>query len=280
MKICVVNITPVPPEYLSNSKKTVDACCAHVVQPTTQLEFRAPAKGPMSLPQYLEDYRNPWFQHWVVHEVINTVIAADREGFDAIVVNCFDDPGVKEARSLVKTPVFGLSEPTFHYACQLGAKLGALVPDMPGQVQFVQGQIDAMGLASRMIVNGVRAESKRFTESFAEALQNPQAMVDRLAAQSRAMVDDGADVIVLACGGLGQVCGVVGFHSLEYKNAVVPVINPLTTAVKTAEMMVELQRGLGTPIPSQVHIKRLSPADIQRIRAGFGCETQADQLTR
>jgi allantoin racemase len=270
MKICVVNITPVPQEYLPNSKKTVDACCARVVKSDTQLEFRAPAKGPLSLPQNLEDYRNPWFQHLVVHETIKTVIDADKEGFDAIVVNCFDDPGVKEARSLVKTPVFGLLEPTFHYACQLGAKLGALVPDMPGQVNFVQAQIDALGLSSRMINNGVRAESKRFTDSFAEALQNPQAMVDRLTVQSKQMVDEGADVIVIACGGLGQVCGLLGFQGMEYKNTIVPIVNPLTTAVKTAEMMIEMQRGLGTPIPSLVNQKRLSGDDIERIKRGFG----------
>lgn len=269
MKICVVNITPVPAAYLDNSRKTVDACCAKVLQPGTELTFRAPDLGPLSLPENLEDYRNPWFQHLVVHETINTVIAADREGFDAIVVNCFDDPGVKEARALVNTPVFGLLEPTFHYACQLGAKLGALVPDMPGQVAFVQGQIDALGLSSRMILNGVRAESKRFTESFAEALQNPQAMVDRLTAQSRQMVDDGADAIVIACGGLGQVCGLLGFHVFEHRNELVPVINPLTTAVKTAETMVTLQRALGTPIPSRVHGKRLSDSDIARIKKGF-----------
>jgi len=269
MKICVVNITPVPSDYLDHSRGVVERCCAGVLDGATTLAFRTPAKGPVSLPQYLEDYRNPWFQHWVTHEVIATIIAADREGFDAIVVNCFDDPGVKEARALVKTPVFGLSEPTFHYACQLGAKLGALVPDMPGQVGFVQAQIDAMGLASRLVRDGVRAERKRFTESFAEALGNPQAMVDRLATQGRELVDDGADVIVIACGGLGQVCGIAGFHSLTCGDATVPVVNPLTTAVKTAEMMVALRRGLGTPLPSQVHMKRLSDADVARIRDGF-----------
>lgn len=272
MNICIVNITPVPAEYLDHNRKVVDDCCARVLLPGTQLAFRAPQRGPLSLPQYLEDYRNPWFQHWIVHEVIRTVVAADREGFDAIVVNCFDDPGVKEARALVKTPVFGLSEPTFHYACQLGAKLGALVPDMPGQVAFVQGQIDAMGLSSRMIRDGVRAESRRFTESFAEALQDPMAMVRRLEAQGRDMVDDGADVVVIACGGLGQVCGSAGFHALTHRDAVIPVVNPLTTAVKTAEMMVAMQRGLGTPLPSQVHMKRLSPEDVRRISAGFHIE--------
>lgn len=270
MKICVLNITPVPPEYLAASRATIEACCASVLAPGTELVLRAPRLGTVTLPQYLEDFRNPWFQHLVVHEVIRSVIEADREGFDAIVVNCFDDPGVKEARARVRTPVFGLAEATFHHACQLGARLGALVPDMPGQVAFVQRQIEAMGLASRLIPNGVRAERKRFTESFAEALRDPHAMIDRLQAQARELVDDGADVVVIACGGLGQVCGTQRWHLLEHKGAPVPVVNPLTTAVKTAEMMLGLQRALGTPIPSRVHAARLGAEDIARIDRGFG----------
>jgi allantoin racemase len=269
VKICVVNITPVPPEYLEASKSTVAACCAAVLNPETELHFRAPAIGTVTLPQYLEDFRNPWFQHLVVNEVIRTLVAADREGFDALVVNCFDDPGVPQARAILDTPVFGLCESTFHYACQLGAKLGALVPDMPGQVAFVQSQIDALGLGSRMIANGVRAESKRFTESFAEALLRPASMIERLDAQARELVEDGADVVVIACGGLGQVCGTQGFHSISHKGALVPVVNPLTTAVKHAETMVAISRALGTPIPSRVHASRFSLQDIARIRAGF-----------
>lgn len=270
MKICVLNITPVPEEFRAASLQTVTACCARVLAPDTELCFRAPAAGCVTLPQYLEDFRNPWFRHLVTHEVLRTVIAADGEGFDAIVVNCFDDPGVEEARARVRTPVFGLSEPTFHYACQLGARLGALVPDMPGQVAFVAAQVAAMGLAGRLIPNGVRAERKRFTESFAEALLRPQAMIERLAAQARELVDDGADVVVIACGGLGQVCGTQGFHALEHRGAIVPVVNPLTTAVKTAEAMVQIQRALGTPIPSRVHAAQLDADAIARIEDGFG----------
>ena len=270
MKSCVLNITPVPPEYLAASRATLDACCAVVLAPGTELVLRAPSLGTVTLPQYLEDFRNPWFQHLVVHEVIRSVIEAEREGFDAIVVNCFDDPGVREARARVRTPVFGLAEATLHHACQLGAKLGALVPDMPGQVAFVRGQIETMGLSSRLIADGVRAERKRFTESFAEALRDPRPMMERLEAQARQLVDDGADVVVIACGGLGQVCGAQGWHVLEHHGVPVPVVNPLTTAVKTAEMMLGLQRAIGTPIPSQAHVAYLGVDDIERIERAFG----------
>jgi len=92
------------------------------------------------------------------------------------------------------------------------------------------------------------------------------------------MVREGADVIVIACGGLGQVCGTQGFFGLEYNGSVVPVVNPLTTGVKMAETTVAMQRALGAPVYSQLHIKHLSAEDRARIEAGFA--GQAKPLAR
>ena len=271
MKICVVNIAPIPADYLDQARQVIDAGCGAALNPGTQLSMRVPARGIPSMPECLEDYRNPYYEHLVLSETIETILAADREGFDAIVVNCFDDPGVRQARSLIRTPLFGLSEPTFHLACQLGHKLGALVPDMPGQVGYVQRQIDAMGLASRMIVNGVRAERKRFTASMAEAVTNPEAMVARLREQGRELVRDGAEVVVMACGGLGQIAGMVGFHSFECDGAQVPVVLPLPAAIKTAELLVAMHQGVGLPVPSQAHAGKPLPAeDLVRFRKAYG----------
>jgi Asp/Glu/hydantoin racemase len=95
-------------------------------------------------------------------------------------------------------------------------------------------------------------------------------MIGRLAAQAREMVDEGADVIVIACGGLGQICGNAGFHTLEHRGALIPLVNPLTTAVKTAEMAVIMARALGYQIPSRIHAgTRLSPEDRARFRGAF-----------
>ncbi len=270
MKICVVNIIPVPDEYLPVSRANIENCCRRVLHADTELVFRAPKTGMSLGADGLEYHRNPYYEHLIAGAVVDTIVTAEAEGFDAFVINCFDDPGLKQVRSLVETPVIGLVEPTFHWAAQLGAKFGALVPDMPGQVSYVTRQIEQLGLAHRLIANGVRAERKRFVDSFGEALNDTRPMIDRLKAQAREMVDEGADVIVVACGGLGQVCGNAGFHTLEHRGALIPVVNPLTTAVKTAEMAVAMGKGLGYQIPSRVHAgTRLSAEERKRFRAAF-----------
>jgi allantoin racemase len=270
MKICVVNIIPVPDEYLPGSVANIENCCRRVLNVDTELAFRAPKVGLSLGIDGMEYHRNPYYEHLLSGAVVDTIVAADREGFDAFVINCFDDPGLKQARSVVQTPVFGLVEPTFHWAMGLGAKFGALVPDMPGQVTYVTRQIEQLGLGDRLIANGVRAESKRFVDSFGEALTDTRPMIERLQAQSREMVDEGADFIVIACGGLGQVAGNAGWHTLEHRGALIPVVNPLTTAVKTAEMSVAMGKGLGYQIPSRVHAgTRLSSQDFERFRRAF-----------
>jgi allantoin racemase len=241
-----------------------------VLNADTELAFRAPKAGLALGVDGLEYHRNPYYEHLLSGVVVDLIVAADQEGFDAFVINCFDDPGLKQARSVVETPVFGLVEPTFHWAMGLGAKFGALVPDMPGQVTYVTRQIEQLGLGHRLIANGVRAERKRFVDSFGEALTDTHPMIERLKTQAREMVDEGADVIVIACGGLGQVAGNAGWHTLDHRGALIPVVNPLTTAVKTAEMSVAMGKGLGYQIPSRVHAgTRLSPDDFQRFRGAF-----------
>ena len=270
MKICVINIIPVPDDYLPVSRANVENCCRRVLHGDTEIAFRAPKVGVSLGTDGLEYHRNPYYEFLIGGAVVDTIVAAESEGFDAFVINCFDDPGLRQVRSLVDTPVFGLTEPTFHWAAQLGAKFGALVPDMPGQVSYVTRQIEQMGLAGRLIADGVRAEKQRFVDSFTGALSDTGPMIARLRDQAREMVDDGADVVVVACGGLGQVCGNAGFHALDYRGAQIPVVNPLTTAVKTAEMAVGMGRALGYQIPSRVHAgTRLSPDEYRQFRAAF-----------
>lgn len=282
MKLCVVNIVPVPDDHLAIARRNVENCCRRVLHGDTELAFRAPPTGLSLGPSGLEYHRNPYYEHLLSSAVIDTILAAEGEGFDAFVINCFDDPGLEQIRSLIEAPVFGLSGPAFAWASQLGGKFGALVPDMPGQVAYVTRQIERLGLASRLIANGVRAERRRFVDSFAEALADPAPMIARLRQQAAEMVDEGADVIVIACGGLGQICGNAGFHALHHRDMAIPVVNPLTTAVKTAEMAIAMRAGLGYPVPARTHAgTRLSAAERRAFRAAFhpasGCYREVGQ---
>ena len=273
MKIAVITVAPVPPKYHDAMSADFQQRYAPVLNKDTELIVRGLAAGPASRPEHLHDYRNHYFAMLLANEVVKAVLAAEDEGVDAVVVNCFDDPGVKEARAVAKIPVFGICEPAFHFTCQLGRRFGALVPDMPGQVGYLHQQLQDHGLADRLLPNGVRCESKPYIESQPEADRDPEAMTERLKVEATQLVREGADVILVACGGLGAVCDRVGLHHITVDGQAVPMVTPLPVALKHTEMMLNLQRAQGIPIPSQAQDGfRLSPANKERIQKGFKVE--------
>ena len=273
MKIAIITVAPIPAQYNDAMSAEFQQRYASILGPDTELLVRGLAAGPQPQAENLHDYRNHYYAMLLTNEVVKAVLSAQEEGVDAVIVNCFDDPGVREARSVASIPVFGICEPALHFSCQLGRNFGALVPDMPGQVSYLHWQVRDHGLTSRLLPGGVRVESKPYIESQPESDKNPELMAGRLKVQGEQLIRDGADVVLVACGGLGAVCDRVGLHHIMDDGRHVPMITPLPVALKHTQMMLDLQRGQGIPIHSQAQDGfRLAPEDKERIQSGFGVE--------
>ena|SRR3990167_1894997 len=63
----------------------------------------------------------------VTPSIIEAVLLSAKRGVDAVIVYCFGEPGVEEARSNVETPVFGIAAPAMHIAAQLGKYFAVLL---------------------------------------------------------------------------------------------------------------------------------------------------------
>lgn len=87
----------------------------------------------------------------------------------------------------------------------------------------------------------------------------------------RECVADGAEVIVVGCCGLGPVCSKADFNKLTTDGQDIPVLDPVMVAAKTAEMVADIRKGAGLPIPSRVRNYVLPPKeDWTRVRSIFG----------
>ena len=98
---------------------------------------------------------------------IRNAIEAERQGYDAVAVTHFQDPGLSEAKSAVGIPVLGLGETTLHFACTLGRKLG-LVTISPAFIPWHEEQIIKYGLQQRVVgVRAVNAKVPDYIKAFA-----------------------------------------------------------------------------------------------------------------
>jgi allantoin racemase len=151
---------------------------------------------------------------------------------DAVIINCFGDPGLDAGREVASIPVVGPCEASMHLAAMLGHRfsvitvLERLIPELE-----LHAQKYGVGwkLASARSVDLPVLDLEKGREQFVER------MVERAV---EAIEEDGAHVIVLGCTGLAGLAEQVkaGLSRSGYE---VPVVDPAATALKVAEALVD-----------------------------------------
>jgi len=269
MRICLVHITEMPKEFHDIWFSMVQHSFNKALRPDTEVVLK-PIKQGLKGDNVL-DFDNPYFAFMGKREIVEAFIEADKEGFDAACVHCFGDPGVREARAVVGIPIFGPAESSMHFACQLGCKFAIIGTNMPGQLAQLEEQVREHGLEDRLIRNGIRFDKEPFAKVWEKWLGNPQLAADGVAEVARECVADGADVIVLGCAGTSLLCSMAGFNKITVDGQVVPIVDSVMVAMKTAEMAVDVKKGTGLPIPSRTRNHVLpSKEDWVRVRSNFG----------
>lgn len=144
-------------------------------------------------------------------------------GADAVIIGCYGDPGVSEARGLVDLTVVGPAEASFRAAGRVGTAFGVLtvVDDV---VPLIRRRVEAYGFEGR--VPSVRA----IGVSVAELRENREQVADKLVDAGRCAVDEGADALVLGC----MSMGFLGLDRDVADALDVPVVNPVISALDAA----------------------------------------------
>lgn len=267
MKIGLLSLMSIPHEYVDASFAMFRPSFERVLREGTEVVFLNPARA---LSGNVADPDNLYFSLLNRQAMVEGFLDAERAGCDAAIVGCFGDPGVREARAVVDIPVFGPGESAMHFACQIGRRFAVIGANMPGQQAQILEQVRAAGLESRLIPNGVRVGSD-FVANWERWAADPQTAADDVAQVAAACVRDGADCIVVGCAGLGPLCTLAGFTALTTNGQHVPIVDPVTVAIKTAEMAVDIRRGTGLPIPARAgNLVLPAREDWCRVRQAFG----------
>jgi len=174
-----------------------------------------------------------FYEHLAIHKIIEKTVNAEREGLDGVVIGCFYDPGLREARELVEIPVVGVCEASLHVASMLSAgKFSVLV----GRRKWIPKMADNAKIysfdskiASWRVLDLTVPEMKDEEKTQAAILREARAAVE----------EDMAECVVLGC------TGMAGQAMRAQEELGVPVLDPVLMGVKVAEMRVALWKRYG-----------------------------------
>jgi allantoin racemase len=154
----------------------------------------------------------------VVLPLVRTV--QGRPDAAAFVIACYSDPGIDSCRSVSKAPVFGIQESGVLTALARGDRVGIIAVAAPS-VRRHRLYMRRMGALDRIV-------SERSADMTVDESARGNRALERLTEAGRALLDDGADAVVLGCAGMAR-------HRAPLETALgVPVIEPTQAAVAMA----------------------------------------------
>ena len=188
----------------------------------------------------------------LLNALLTAVVEAEKDGFDAVVIACCDDPGLLDAKELVSIPVTGPMEAAVHTAAPLG-RLAVIAPriesgeneNLPANSNWVRRRIHQYGMDHNFA--GVRhapcphpsqSETERLLDQDINQLCDlvrggmANALKDTGIKQSQlACEEDDADVLFFAC----TIWS--GLLDPVQENVPARVLDPVATPVRFAEML-------------------------------------------
>jgi allantoin racemase len=207
------------------TEKIADAA-REVAGPDVLIEAVCPAEGAAAIESHTDEI--------AAAAAVVELITADRAGSDpadAYVIACFGDPGLDAARESVEAPVVGIAEAAMHLAAVSGRHFG-VVTTLSRTLGRAHDLVSRYGMERACVslaATGIPVLDLEDTGSPA---------VETIASFSAEAAAGGADVIVLGCAGMADLC-------TELTARVgVPVVDGVAAAVGMASGMVRM--GLGT----------------------------------
>lgn len=190
----------------------------------------------------IEMIRYRWADHLLTVQVVENVMRAEREGYDAVAISCFLDPGLEQARGVVDIPVVSSCETALLVSSTVGRAVGLLAID--GHMAVILRElVGRYGYQDRVAT--VATLDPPITEhELDRAFVGAPAFVERIAGQVSPLVAAGADVIIPAEGVINSAL----VQNRVQAIAGAPVLDSYGALLAFAEMLVGLRRRSGLEV--------------------------------
>ncbi len=190
---------------------------ASLAFPETEVDVREATGGPESIESVAEECL-------AMPAILSAIPELESEGFDAVLIGCFDDPGLGGARELTRMPVIGPAQASCHLAAQLGDRFGILTV-VEEVIPLLYRLMRSYGLQNH--VTDIRAVDVPVLKLESQKKD----VLDHLTLEGQAVLAAGADTLILG----GMTLGFLDIaKSLEARLGV-PVVDPVLASLKAAE---------------------------------------------
>ena len=194
------------------------------VAPGTEVSHVLLETGPATIESHVDEAL-------AVPEVLRRVVAAERAGVDAVVIDCMGDPGLEAARELVSIPVLGPAQSAMHVAAMLGHSFSVLATQQ-AVVPMTTDLARRYGLAGKLA-------SIRTVDLPVLELENEERLRTAMTEQAlRALREDGAHVLLLGCTGMSGWAPRLTAALADQGHPGIPVVDPVAAALRIAEALV------------------------------------------
>lgn len=174
-----------------------------------------------------------FYEHIAIHKIIEKTVTAEKEGFDAVVIGCFYDPGLQLVRELVEMPVVGVCEASLHVASMLTAGKFSVLVGSRKNIPQMSANARNYGLESRI------ASWRTLNIPIPEMRDKERTQAAILREGKIAVEEDLAECIALGC------TGMAGQAKRAQEALGVPVLDPALMGIKVAELMAVLWKRFG-----------------------------------
>ncbi len=201
-----------------------------VRKPDSELVIKAPTKGTAEFKFSIVGHMYADLLRTI--EMLEGVIQAEKEGYDAAVIGCFGDPGLDVAEALVNIPVTGPAKAALIFGQNLGSRMGFIT--LPHWEEKVARVVRSYGLENLTLAH----KPCRAFDIPLEDFKDEERVVNNFLKISQEMIQDGADVVVLACVNTSTYLTNKGIVDVDG----VPIVDGALAALKLAEVMVDFKK--------------------------------------
>ncbi len=206
-----------------------------VARPGTSVDFISLRKGYFTSPT--TPYRTAYNSIGMIHRAYE----AEKKGYDAFLIGCASDPGLRESRALVNIPVVAPLESASLLASTLGNKFSVILLEKAG-VPFTSSLVRSYGLGDKLAsvryVPGVTVGTCFSAIEKGEEIR----VIDSITSEmKKAVREDGAEAAIVGCTIGSSLLTTRGIWKVENT----PIVDIVVAEIKMAEIMVDLKRSFG-----------------------------------